>query len=150
MTYMTDECKKEWSNENALFKLLRDKNTFYHLLLEMMVICFLRLEGGYINSHSLQQLCGPFTWVCVTPSLSVQEWFFSNAAQGLFEGQDRQKAERTSPPCPFFFYKPRHLSLSRALTSKSVVYRGPSSVDTLYRIFMAAQTNHYGAHSLLP
>lgn len=148
MTYMTDECKKGWSTENALFKLSLQIKT--PSIIWRLVICFLRLEGGYINSHSLQQLCGPFTWVCVTPSLSVQEWLFSNAAQGLFEGQDRQKAERTSPPPFFFFYKPRHLSLSRALTSKSVVYRGPSSVDTLYRIFMAAQTNHYGAHSLLP
>lgn len=42
----------------------------------------------------------------VTPCLSPCEWFFSNAAWGLFERQDRQKAERTFFFLNFFFTKP--------------------------------------------
>lgn len=69
----------------------------------MLLYIFLKTEGGYTNGDSLQQLCGPFTSACVTPSLSPYEWFYSNAARGLFERQVGQKAERTFF---FFFTKP--------------------------------------------
>lgn len=63
----------------------------------------------------------------MTPSLSPYEWFFSNTAWGLFERQEGQKAIKD-----FLFLKKKklqsqtQLSSSTALTSKSVVYRGPS------------------------
>lgn len=132
-----------------------NKHIFYYLLLETVIyisatLYFSEMEGGYINGSSLEKLCGPFTSACVTPSLSPYEWFLSNAAWGLFERQVRQKAERTFFfLLSFFFNKARQLSSSTAHISKSVVYRGSSSVDTLYRIFIAAQTNHYSTHSLL-
>lgn len=66
----------------------------------------------------------PFTWACVTPSLSPYECSFSDVARGLVERRDRQKAERT------FHHKARRLSSYAAHASKSVVYRGPSSVDS--------------------
>lgn len=60
------------------------------------------------------------------------------AAWGPFDGQERQKSKLD-------LNKARHLSSSGAHAGKSVVYQSPFSVDTLYGILVAAQTNHYGA-----
>lgn len=65
------------------------------------------------------------------------------AAWGPSEGPRKTKSRLA-------LNKARHLSSTGARADKSVVYRSPFSVDTLYGILVAAQTNHYGAHSLLP
>lgn len=92
------------------------------------------LKGGYINGHSFQHLCGPFTWVCVTPSLSLNECFFSNAAWGLFERHDRQKAERTfflQSQTVVFIWSPHKQisSLSRSLLTGHFVQDLHGSTD---------------------
>lgn len=63
-------------------------------------------------------------------------------ARGPFEGRERQKQAG--------FKQSQTLVIIQAHAAESVVYRSPFSVDTLYRILVAAQTNHYGPHSLLP